>query len=327
MATSSLLLIYGAVFIGALLFLEGLFYLIIDLRGRTTVAANRRLRLLAAGLSREAALLKLRRQRPGGEGQLAAMLRQIPGHDALDHLLTRSGVRLSVGQTVGMLVCLSIGFFLVLSIFAGFSRWSAAFLALFLGIGAPVFIMLRIAAHRIHKLLMQLPDAIDMIVRALHAGHPVTNSLSLVAEEAKDPIGTEFGITCDEMTYGLDLNDAILNLCDRVPVPELHFMAVAVRLQHTTGGDLAETLTVLSRVIRERRRMHDKVKALSAEGRMSAAVLAALPFFIGGGIFLLNRNYYSGIGSDLVLTVAMAVPFLMLLFGIFLMFRVVNFRV
>src|SRR5690242_9913101 len=123
MATSSLLLIYGAVFIGALLFLEGLFYLIIDLRGRTTVAANRRLRLLAAGLSREAALLKLRRQRPGGEGGLAAMLRQIPGHDALDHLLARGGVRLSVGQAVGVFACLSIGFFLVLSMFGGFSRW------------------------------------------------------------------------------------------------------------------------------------------------------------------------------------------------------------
>ena len=327
MNTNLLLLIYGAVFIGALLFLEGLFYLIVDLRGGTTVLANRRLRLLASGMSREAALVKLRRQAPREARGMAAILPYIPGYNALDRILTTGGIRLSGEQAVLIFACLYMGFFLVLSIFVHLSTVTAALLALFLGIGAPAFVIVRIAAHRLKKLLAQLPDAIDMIVRSLRAGHPVSNSLSLVAEEAKDPIGTEFGITCDEMTYGLDFNDALLNLCDRVPVREVHFMAVAVRLQHSTGGDLAETLGVLSRVIRERGRMRDKIKALSGEGRMSAYVLSGLPFFIGGGLYLLNRNYYAGVGTDLVLTVAMAVPFLMMLFGIFMMFRIVNIRV
>lgn len=325
--TTTTLLIYGAVFIGALLFLEGLYFLMVDLRGRSTMAVNRRLRLHAAGLTREAALGKLRRKGSGDARGLTALIQEIPGYRAVDHILTQGGLRLSVGQATAIFACCGIGFFLVLTIFSGLSRWPAVALAAFLGVGIPLFVFQRIAAHRINKLMAQLPDAIDMIVRSLHAGHPVATALGLVAEEAKDPIGTEFGITVDEMTYGLDLSDALLNLCDRVPIREVHFMAVAVRLQHVTGGDLAETLTILSRVIRERRRMRDKIKALSAEGRLSAAVLTGLPFVVGGGLYLMSPKYYSGIPGDIVLTVAMGIAFLMLLFGIFLMFRVVNFRV
>lgn len=327
MATNILLLIYGAVFIGALLLLEGLYFLIIDLRGSSTVAVNRRLRLHAAGLTREAALTKLRRRRPGDDRGLAGLARELPGFGSLDRLLAQGGLRLSVRQAVVIFVLCSIGLFLVLTVLLGVSRWPGGFAAILLGVGIPLFVFRRIAARRINKMLEQLPDAIDMIVRSLHAGHPVATALSLVSEEAKDPIGTEFGITVDEMTYGLDLNDALLNMCERIPVREVHFMAVAVRLQHTTGGNLAETLGVLSKVIRERRRMRDKIKALSAEGRMSAAVLAGLPFVVGGGLFLMSPAYYSGIPGDVVLTVAMGTALLALLFGIFLMYRVVNFRV
>jgi tight adherence protein B len=326
MTTNALLLIYAAVFIGALLFLEGLFYLVLDLRGRSTLAVNRRLRLHAAGMTREAALAKLRRRRVG-EGRLAAAIRALPGYGPLDNLLARAGLRLSVGQSIGLFGCCGLFIFVVLTVLTSAPPWSALLLAALLGAGIPLFVFHRIARHRLKKLLEQLPDGIDMIVRSLHAGHPVATALDLVSEEAKDPIGTEFGITVDEMTYGLDLNDALLNLCDRVPIREVHFMAVAVRLQHVTGGNLAETLSVLSRVIRERRRMRDKIKALSAEGRLSAMVLAGLPFVVGGAIFVMSPKYYSGVGSDIVLTIAMGTSFLMLLFGIFLMFRVVNFRV
>jgi len=327
MATNTLLLIYAVVFIGALLLLEGLFYLVVDLRGRSVVAVNRRLRLHAAGLTREAALHKLRRRRSGDDQGWAGLIREIPGYEPLDRLLIRGGINMSVRQVIAIFVLSAVGLFLVLTVFFSVSRWPAVILAAALGVGIPVFVFHRVARYRINKLLEQLPDAIDMIVRSLHAGHPVTTALGLVSEEAKDPIGTEFGITVDEMTYGLDLNDALLNMCERIPVREVHFMAVAVRLQHTTGGNLAETLSVLSKVIRERRRMREKIKALSAEGRLSAMVLAGLPFVVGGGLFLMSPKYYSGIPSDIVLTVAMGTAFFMLLFGIFLMFRVVNFRV
>ena len=327
MATNTLLLIYGAVFIGALLFLEGLYFLIIDLRGQSAKAVNRRLRLLAAGLTREAALLKLRRRRSGDEQGFAKLISEIPGYEPLDRLLTRGGLTLSVRQAMGIFLLCGIGLFPVLMILTRVPRWGAVILAAIIGVGIPLFVFHLIAKHRINKILEQLSDAIDMIVRSLHAGHPVATALGLVSEEAKDPIGTEFGITVDEMTYGLDLNDALLNLCDRIPLREVHFLAVAVRLQHTTGGNLAETLSTLSRVIRERRRMRDKIKALSAEGRMSAAVLSGLPFIVGGGLFLMSPAYYGGIPGDIVLTIAMGTAFLMLLFGIFLMFRVVNFRV
>jgi len=327
MATNTLLLIYGAVFIGALLLLEGLYFLVIDLRGKSARAVNRRLQLHARGLTREAALVKLRRRGTGDARGLAALLWEIPGYKALDGVLARSGLQLSTGQAIGIFACCGIVFFLVLTILAQLSRLPAGAFATILGIGIPLFVFHHIGRYRLNKILVQLPDAIDMIVRSLHAGHPVTTALGLVSEEAKDPIGTEFGITVDEMTYGLDLNDALMNMCDRIPVREVHFMAVAVRLQHVTGGNLAETLSMLARVIRDRRRMRDKIKALSAEGRISAAVLSGLPLFVGGGIFLMSPKYYSGIPGDIVLTVAMGTSWLMLLLGIFMLFRVVNFRV
>jgi tight adherence protein B len=327
MPTDILLLIYIAVFIGALLFLEGLYFLVIDLHGRSARAVNRRLRMHARGLSREAALVKLRRRGTGDARGLAALLRDIPGYNALDSVLAQSGLQLSPGQAIGVFACCGIAFFLMLTIFTQVSRVpGAAFSAIF-GIGVPLLVFYRIGRYRLNKILVQLPDAIDMIVRSLHAGHPVTTALGLVSEEAKDPIGTEFGITVDEMTYGLDLDDALLNMCERLPIREVHFMAVAVRLQHTTGGNLAETLSALARVIRDRRRMRDKIKALSAEGRISATVLSGLPIFVGGGIYLMSPKYYSGIPGDIVLTVAMGVAWLMLLLGIFMLFRVVNFRV
>jgi tight adherence protein B len=327
MPSNTLLLVYGAVFIGALLFLEGLFYLIVDVRGRSSAAANRRLRLHAAGVTGEAALLRLRRGRRGNEGALAVATRSIPGYEALDRLLARAGLQISVGREIAIFFGLCLGLFLVFSIFGRVSQTSAAVLATGFGIGLPLLILHRIARHRINKIRAQLPDAIEMIVRSLHAGHPISAALGLVAQEARDPIGTEFGITYDEMTYGLDLGDALGNLSDRVALREVHFMVVAVRLQHSTGGNLAETLSILARVVRERQRMRDKIKALSAEGRMSAVVLSVLPVVVGGGLYLMNPKYYAGIPSDVPLTVGMGTALFLLLFGIFVMFRVVNFRV
>ena len=327
MGFNLLYVIYAAVFIGALLFLEGLFYLLLDFRSRSNAAKNRRLRLLATGLSGEAALMRLRRRRAGEEGNLAALARNIPGYDELDRLLGRAGLQISVGRVLLMIAGITVALFVALFVLRKGADSTTVLLSVLVGVGAPLLIVMRMARYRLNKLNEQLPDAIDMIVRSLHAGHPVSAAFSLVAQEAKDPIGTEFGITYDEMTYGLDLTDALTNLSERVPLRELHFMVVSVRLQHSTGGNLAETLSVLSSVIRERRRMRDKIRALSAEGRASALVLTLLPFVVGTGMKLMAPDYYAAIPSDLVLTVAMGLSFLLLAIGIALMYRVVNFRV
>ena len=324
MTTNTLILVYGAIFLGALLFVEGLYYLIRDIRGD---AVNRRLRLHAMGVTGEAALLKLRRRGAGVVSGVEAFLYNFPGVPELDRLLGRAGSQMSVARAIALSLLLSAGAFIVLRAVVQTSIGAAVVLALLIGMGLPLLILWRVVRHRLRKIEKQLPDAIDMMVRSLHAGHPVATALGLVSREAGDPIGTEFGIVFDEMTYGLDLGDALQNLADRVPLRELHFMTVSIRLQHTTGGNLAETLAALSQVIRERARLRDKVKALSAEGRLSAYILAALPFIVGGGIYLMNPRYYGGMPEDLVLTAGMATALTMLVSGIVIMFRIVNFRV
>jgi tight adherence protein B len=118
-----------------------------------------------------------------------------------------------------------------------------------------------------------------------------------VAEEMPDPIGTEFGIVVDEMTYGLDLNQAIVNLGARVDLPDLQYLTVAVSIQYGTGGNLAEVLAGLSKVIRDRFHMHRKIRAVSAEGRMAATFLSIFPFVVVGGIFLLHKAYYLSVAD------------------------------
>jgi tight adherence protein B len=173
----------------------------------------------------------------------------------------------------------------------------------------------------------QLPDAIDIVVRSLRAGHPVSTSISMVAREMRDPIATEFGLVVDEMTYGLNLDVALSNLARRVGLSDLRFLVVAVMIQTQVGGNLAEILSGLSRVIRERAKMRAKIRALSAEGRFSAGLLSILPFALAGVINLLTPTFYSAVSNDPVFWPILGFGCFLMVVGVLVMYRLVNFRV
>jgi len=141
----------------------------------------------------------------------------------------------------------------------------------------------------------QLPEAVDLITRSLKAGHPVPVAISMVAREMPDPIGSEFGIVSDEITYGSDLVSALVSLYQRVGHSDLPLLVSAVSIQSTTGGNLREILESLSAVIRDRLKMKRKVRAISAEGRMSAMFLTAMPVILFGVLLLMVPEYYQGI--------------------------------
>jgi tight adherence protein B len=188
-----------------------------------------------------------------------------------------------------------------------------------------VFYMLR--RRRVTRFEQQFPDAVDMAVRGLRAGHPVATAMSIVAKEFTDPVGTEFGIALDEMTYGLDLERALKNMEARVGMSDLNFMVVAVTIQQQLGGNLAEVLHNLARIMRERLRMKLKIKAASAEGRFSALILSLTPFVLMGIISLMNPSYYGEVDADPIFYPALEAAFVLMLFGIFVMYRMVKFRV
>lgn len=158
------------------------------------------------------------------------------------------------------------------------------------------FIYLRMRRSRkMNSFGRQLPEAIDLITRSLKAGHPVPVAISMVSREMADPIGSEFGMIADEITYGSDLVTALMSMYERVGHPDLPLLVSSVSIQSATGGNLREILDSLSKVIRDRQKMKAKVKAISAEGRYSAIFLTAMPIILLAALLTLIPSYYEGI--------------------------------
>src|SRR5262249_57010211 len=185
----------------------------------------------------------------------------------------------------------------------------------------------RLPTRRQNKPQARLPGAADILFRSLRAGHPVASAVRLVARDLPDPIGTEFGIVADEMTYGLDLETAMDNLGSRVGQKDLSLIVIATRIQTSTGGNLAEILSSMSKVVRESLKLRMKVKALSAEGRWSAIVLSILPFALFGVLTLLAPSFYGEIWDEPMVQVILAAAVVWLMVGNAVMFRLVRFEI
>jgi tight adherence protein B len=165
-------------------------------------------------------------------------------------------------------------------------------------IGAPVF-ALRVAQSKFRaKFLDQFPDALDIIVRAVRSGLPVLEAMTVAAQELPGPVGDEFQRALNEMRIGVEMEEALQRMAERIRVPDFRFYAVSLALQRRTGGGLANTLTNLSGVIRGRKEVRLKAGALSAETKASVIVLAILPFVVCGGLYLLNPEFMSVLFFD-----------------------------
>ncbi|HET6488323.1 MAG TPA: type II secretion system F family protein [Syntrophales bacterium] len=230
-----------------------------------------------------------------------------------------------------------LGFFLLLSaaVAAGvgilvlmLSRNLA--IAILLGIFAaplPWFYAVVRKKRRLALFEKQLPDALDMVARALKAGHAFNGGLQMVAMEFADPARTEFRKTLEEINFGVGYEDALRNMADRVDCPDLKFFALSVIIQRQSGGNLAEILDKISYLIRERFKLHGKVKALTGEARASAIVLSLLPFFMAAIIYFLNRDYIEILFRETVGLWMVAGAIVMMLIGMFAMKRMVYIKV
>jgi len=200
-------------------------------------------------------------------------------------------------------------------------------LALFCGLVLPILVLRFLRSRRQKAFGAQFPDGLDMIVRSLRAGHPVPVAISMVAREMRDPIGSEFGIIADEITYGADLESGLRNLYFRVGQDDLPLFVTAVAIQGTTGGNLGEILQNLSTVIRERFKMRRKIRALAAEARASAIILSSLPIVMFGVIQFVTPDFYASVWDEDITKKALAAAGCWMLLGNFIMYRMVNFRV
>ena len=190
----------------------------------------------------------------------------------------------------------------------------------------PVVVVWRVRARRMRNFLQKLPEALDVGTRSLAAGHPLPSAIALVAREMPDPVGSEFGLLSDELTYGVALDDALVNMKNRVGVEDLDLLAISLSVQAGTGGNLVEILTNLSTTLRERMMLKAKVKSISAEGRITAIFMSLYPFLLYALIKTLAPTYFdpvwnSGYGSTVVtiLLVVMAI-------GNVILYKMVNFE-
>jgi tight adherence protein B len=313
-------LIYLLVGVSAAMFAEGA-YLLLHSNASYRNNINRRLKVIDDKPDRESVLVQLRRERgltSGGEYRLPLI--------NLNQLLLQSGLTLGFGRLILFIMIGVIATFGGIMVFDG-RLTHAVIAALFSGLVLPFIVLRFLRSRRQKKFNAQFPDAIDIIVRSLRAGHPVPTAINMVAREQPDPIGSEFGIVTDEITYGADLESAMRNLYFRVGTDDLPLFVTAVAIQGSTGGNLGEILQNLSGVIRQRFKMRRKIRALAAEGRASALILSSLPFGVFAAILFVTPEFYSSVWHESLTKICLAVSGCWMGIGNFIMFRMVNFRI
>lgn len=318
-----LFVVFG--FIAVVLLLEGGYILWNDNKSPEVRRIEQRLRAISAG-GHDPGDIKLIKERvmsstPG----LHSVLIQLPQLHQLDRLLLQAGSRSTVSHVLA--ACALTGLAgLVTGLLLRWSWFLTLPLALVLAF-LPVARLMLQRQRRLRLLEAQLADALDLIARALRAGHSFLSALGMVGEEASEPIAGEFKTVFDEISFGISTEHALNDLAKRVPVPDLRYFVMAVLIQRETGGNLAELLDNLARLIRERFKLLAKVRVLAAEGKLSAWILTALPFFVAGAVQIMNPQYLSTLYTDPMGIRMVFVALAMIVVGIFAMWRIIEIRV
>jgi tight adherence protein B len=282
---------------------------------------NRRLKVMDNKVDRESVLVQLRRERgltSGGDYRFALT--------NLNQLVLQSGLSLGISRLAIIAGVLAVVGFGVGLVFGG-SPLRALLGAVGGGAGVPLLGLKILRSRRQKKFGAQFPDAIDIITRSLRAGHPVPVAIGMVGREMADPIGTEFGIVTDEITYGADLETAMRNLYYRVGSDDLPLFVTAVAIQGATGGNLGEILQNLSKVIRERFKMRRKIRSLASEGRASALILSSLPIAMFAVIYFLVPDFYGDVWNQPLTKLGLGLAASWMGIGNFIMYRMVNFKI
>jgi tight adherence protein B len=315
-------IIYALIFVGVLAIVEGIYLLVYGKTLKREKKVNRRLALLQDGKDTEEVLTILRAEREGSE-----RVRRLPVIGILLDQARQASINLTpVSATVALVGLVALSFFM-LTVFTGAVLQVRILVALILGYGS-LYLWLRDKARKRVKLFEeQLPDALDLMVRSLRVGHPMTASVGIVAREMPDPLGTEFGLVADEATYGMDINQALERTADRMPVPDLRFLAIAMNIQATSGGNLAEVLEGLSKVIRSRFKLFRKVRAITAEARWSGWFLSIFPVLALLMVQVVQPTYYDDVADHPLFMPGAIATFIMLVANVIFMRILVNIKV
>jgi tight adherence protein B len=296
-------------------------------------AINQRLELIGRGASRGEAMAMLRRRATSIPEGLPPFLAGPAA--SLEKMLMAAGITMETGKLMLALLVAPVLIFLAILLFMTVTGVAIgpgrvlllATISFLIGAGIPMLYFQAKASRMRKKMQDQFPVALDVFVRGLRAGHPIASALDLLTVEMPDPIGSQFGIVVDEVTYGADLRDALTAMADRWDLDDMRMFVVSLSVQSETGGNLAEILENLSKVIRERASMMLKVRALSSEGRMTATMLTALPVVAFVTLFLASPAFYLDVADDPAFVPGYAFLLILYAIGFYSIRRMVDLKV
>jgi len=315
-------LIYGLIFVAVLVLVEGIYLTIFGKSISLNNRVNRRLEMLEKGAGREQVLEQLRK-----EMSQHLKSRSIPLYSLLAEKAQKANIAFTPGQLILVMLLLGVVAFIGMTIGTGASVGIRLGVSTLMGIVAVYVWIGGKAKKRMSMIEEQLPDAVELMVRSLRVGHPFTSALNIVAKEIPDPLGSEMGMIADESAYGRDVGEALKAMAERLDMQDMRFLAVAVTIQQTSGGNLAEILDGLAKVIRSRFKLFRRVNAITAEAKWSGKFLSGFPLLALLGINIAQPNYYDDVMGTAVFIPACLVVGGFLCANLFVMKMLVNIKV
>src|SRR5689334_7938321 len=272
----------------------------------------------------QAQIRKLMAQRTSRIESYASTL--IPKPALMRKRLEMTGKDISLGKYA--MVCVGVAVLVAAAVmFRGAPILLSMLLGLFFGIGGPHFVIGKMIDRRVRKFTANFPDAIELMVRGLRSGLPITETLGVVASEIPGPVGVEFRMVADKMKIGRTMEAALQDTADRLGTPEFQFFVITLAIQRETGGNLAETLSNLADVLRKRAQMKLKIRAMSSESKASAYIVGSLPFVVFALVWMINPKYMGGFFTDQRLMVAGIGGMIWMAIGGAIMAKMVNFEI
>ena len=315
-------IIYGLIFIAVLVLVEGIYLTVFGKSISLNSRVNRRLDMLERGQGREQVLEQLRK-----EMTQHMKSRSIPLYAILASKAQKANIAFSPGQLIIMMGVLGVAAFVGLTVGTSATMPVRLAVSAAMGIGGIYVWVNRKAKKRVSMIEEQLPDAVELMVRSLRVGHPFSSAVAIVAKEVPDPLGSEMGVISDEAAYGRDMSESLKAMAERIDMQDMRFLAVAVTIQQQSGGNLAEILDGLAKVIRARFKLFRRVKAITAEAKWSGMFLSIFPLLALVMISVMQPNYYDEVKATSLFIPACMVVAGFLVANIFVMRALVNIKV
>ncbi|WP_412562068.1 type II secretion system F family protein [Thalassobius sp. MITS945101] len=316
------LLIYGLVFVGVLVIVEGIYLTLFGKSISLNSKVNRRLDMMEKGKHRAEVMDTLRK-----EMNQHLQWKNFPVYSLLASKAQKAALAFTPAQLLMIMGGVSALAFAALTVGTSTALVVRAGISLAMGVGGVFFWVTTKANKRMSMIEEQLPDAIELMVRSLRVGHPFASAIQIVSREIADPLASEFGMIADEAQYGRDVGDALQEMAERLEMQDLRFLAVAVTIQQQSGGNLAEILDGLAKVIRARFRLFRRVKAITAEAKWSGKFLSGFPLIALVGINLLDPHYYDDVMDHPMFMTACVAVGVFLAANMFVMRMLVNIKV